>query len=108
MNKTILNTLRCGTESLDQFGRILTEKTLAVHDAHVGMATAVQDVNRVSHQQRESICCQQAQVVVIEQGEELREMRGKWGITNRVGINVCINTGCHEKGFVRLPCQSLL
>lgn len=77
MNKTILNTLRCSTETLDQLGRILTEKTLAVHDAHVSVATAVQDVNRVRHQQRESICCQQAQVVVIEQREELRERNGE-------------------------------
>lgn len=77
MNKTILNTLRRGTETLDQLGRILTEKPLAVHDAHVSVATAVQDVNRVRHQQRESICCQQAQVVVIEQREELRERNGE-------------------------------
>lgn len=79
---TSLTTLRCFIESLHQLGRILTEKPLAVHDAHVGMATAVQDVARISHQQRESICCQQAQVVVIEQREELKKMRGGQALTN--------------------------
>lgn len=70
----ISTTLRCSIESLDQLGRILTEKPLAVHDAHVGVATAVQDVDRVSHQQRESICCQEAQVVIVEHREDLRKM----------------------------------
>lgn len=69
---TASTTLRCLIESLHQLGGILTEKSLAVHDAHVGMATAVQDVDRISHQERESICCQQAQVVISEQREELK------------------------------------
>jgi hypothetical protein len=47
--------LDCGVEALDQFGRVLREEALAVHDAHVGVATAVQDVRRVAHQERESI-----------------------------------------------------
>lgn len=92
----ISTTLRCNIESLDQLGRIFTEKPLAVHDTHVGVATAVQDVDRVSHQQSESICCQEAQVVISEQREELRKMSEGEGITNSAAFNVCINTW-HEK-----------
>lgn len=68
-------TSRCRVESLHQLGGVLTEKPLAVHDAHVGMATAVQDVDGIGHQQGESICCQQAQLVVVEQREELQKTR---------------------------------
>lgn len=100
-------TLRCLIESLHQLGRILTEKPLAVHDAHVGMATAVQDVNRISHQQRESICCQQAQVVVIEQREKLKKRRGGPALTNRVGFNggsecaLTLSVSAEDRGWYR-------
>lgn len=67
---------RC-VEPLDQLGRVLAEKALAVHDADVGVATAVQDVVGVGHQQREPVRGEQTQVVVVEQREELTERR--WG-----------------------------
>lgn len=76
---TALITLRRLVESLHQLGRILTKKALAVHDAHLGMATAVQDVDGIGDQQRESVCRQQAQVIVTEQREELRKARGGTG-----------------------------
>lgn len=65
------STLRRGVEALDQLGRILAEEALAVHDANVGVTVAVQDVGRLAHERRESICRHRTQVGVVEQGEEL-------------------------------------
>lgn len=73
-------TLRRSVEALDQFGRILAEEALPVHDADVGVATAVQDVGRVAHQQREAVGRHRTQIGVVEQREELQE-------THRVRFN---------------------
>lgn len=103
---TAATTLRGFIESLHQLGRILGEKALAVHDAHVGVATAVQDVGRVGHQQREAICCQQAQLVVIEQREELKKMRGGQALTHSQRWLEWVHE--YENVIALLPCQSAL
>ena len=68
-------TLRRSIEALNQLCRVLTEEALAVHDADVGMATAVQDVGRVAHQHREAFCCHGTQISIVEQREELHQER---------------------------------
>lgn len=70
------STFRCCVEALHQFGRVLAEEALAVHDADVGMTAAVQDVRRVAHQQGESVRGHRPQLRVIEHREELSAIQG--------------------------------
>lgn len=70
------STLRCCVEALHQFGRVLAEEALAVHDADVGMGAAVQDIRRVAHQQGESVRRHRPQLSIIEQREKLSAMQG--------------------------------
>lgn len=79
------STLRCCVEALHQFGRVLAEEALAVHDADVGMAAAVQDVRRVAHQQGESVSGHRPQLSVIEQREELSGHTSGGGKINNNG-----------------------
>lgn len=47
---TSVNTLFCTVEALYKFRRVLSKEALAVHDAHIGMAAAIQHIWRIAHE----------------------------------------------------------
>lgn len=59
-------------EALHQLGDIVSEKALAEHDAHVGVAALVQHVWGLGHEQGEAIGCSRAQLHVAQQVHQLR------------------------------------
>lgn len=58
-------------EALHQPGHVVSEEALAVHEAHVGVAAAVQHVRCIAQQEPQPLSCRRAQLCIPQQRQHL-------------------------------------
>lgn len=58
-------------EALHQLGDVVSEETLAEHDAHISMAALVQHIRGLNHEQGEAFGCGRAELCITQQAQQL-------------------------------------